>query len=362
MNIINASYEKINEPSITKKIERIARVCYKSEDRIAEGTDMRMINSLFKNRHLAMLEHGSITLIVDPSTYRLLESAANTIRNFIVIDDEVTKESSRCYLRFTHCLPEGMPEDENNAPMRFIISGNMRAWIETIELLKTASCLPPVICKVLANASGGVMDYIKDSGHVADNYNYVPFEGIDFMAEQITDFTQLTPEERMVHEDISVLFTIDRGVAHELVRHRECSFAQESTRYCNYSKDKHGNEITVISPTFFETGMGLSSNSLVYEEWEHACEVAESKYFKLLEYGATPEQARSVLPHSVKAELVITAPLREWYHVFDLRACESTGHAHPQVKEVMIPLLKDLQANGYEFAFGNLKTKDDLHK
>ena len=82
----------------------------------------------------------------------------------------------------------------------------------------------------------------------------------------------------------------------------------------------------------------------------------------MLEHGATPEQARTVLPHSTKAELVVTANLREWYHIFELRACESTGHAHPQVKEVMIPLLKDLQTNGYDFVFGELKIKDNLYK
>ena len=364
MKIVNANYELINEPSITKKIERIARVCYKSEDNIADGTDIRMINSLIRNNHMAMLEHGSLAFAVDPSTYNLLKDAVDYIRTSIIekqaTDNNVAKEASNCYLRFTTSILSSL--DKDNTTLRFIVSGNMRAWIDTLKILQKDSCVPPILCDALVKYSNGIMDEFIGSGHVDDIYEYEPKEGAPFMAELITDFSILSKEERLIHEDISVLFTVDRGIALELVRHRECSFAQESTRYCNYSKDKHGNEITVISPTFFETRMGLSSNSLVYEEWKHACEVAESKYFKLLEYGATPEQARTVLPHSTKAELVVTANLREWYHIFELRACESTGNAHPQVKEVMIPLLKDLQTNGYDFVFGELKIKDNLYK
>ena len=164
----------------------------------------------------------------------------------------------------------------------------------------------------------------------------------------------------MVHETFSVLFTVDRGVTHELVRMRDCSFAQESTRYCNYNLGKFGNEITVINPCFFDTGMGTASNSLVYEEWKHSCETAERSYFKLLEYGAKPQEARDVLPTSVKADIVMTTNLAEWKHIFNLRACDSTGPAHPQMKEVMIPLFKEMREK-YPFAFGDMIAADEVH-
>lgn len=147
-------------------------------------------------------------------------------------------------------------------------------------------------------------------------------------------------EAMIEHSSLSVKFVVDRGVSHELVRHRIASFAQESTRYCNYSKDKFGNEITVILPCFFDTGMGILSNSLVYQEWKSACECAEERYFNLLKMGATPQQARTVLPNSLKTEITITANYREWRNFFKLRTAEAS---HPQMREVAIPLLKELK-------------------
>lgn len=147
-------------------------------------------------------------------------------------------------------------------------------------------------------------------------------------------------EAMIEHSSLSVKFIVDRGVSHELVRHRIASFAQESTRYCNYSKDKFGNEITVILPCFFDTGMGVLSNSLVYQEWKFACECAEERYFNLLKMDATPQQARTVLPNSLKTEITITANYREWRNFFKLRTAEA---AHPQMREVTIPLLKELK-------------------
>lgn len=147
-------------------------------------------------------------------------------------------------------------------------------------------------------------------------------------------------EAMIEHSSLSVKFVVDRGVSHELVRHRIASFAQESTRYCNYSKDKFGNEITVILPCFFDTGMGILSNSLVYQEWKLSCEWAEEHYFNLLKMGATPQQARTVLPNSLKTEITITANYREWRNFFKLRTAEAS---HPQMREITIPLLKELK-------------------
>lgn len=142
-------------------------------------------------------------------------------------------------------------------------------------------------------------------------------------------------EAMLEHYSFSVKFIVDRGVSHEIVRHRVASFAQESTRYCNYGS-KSG-EITVIEPYFWEKG------SIEYNEWASACEMAESYYLSLLELKATPQEARSVLPNSLKTEVVMTANLREWRHFFKLRAVGVTGAPHPQMREVAIPLLKELQ-------------------
>lgn len=141
-------------------------------------------------------------------------------------------------------------------------------------------------------------------------------------------------EAVLEHYFLTVKFIVDRGVSHEIVRHRVASYCQESTRYCNYSKDKFGNEITVIKPCFWD------ENSDLFRDWRSAMKMSESHYFDLLEQGATPQEARSVLPNSLKTEVVMTADIREWRHFFKLRTASA---AHPQMREVAIPLLKECQ-------------------
>ena len=133
------------------------------------------------------------------------------------------------------------------------------------------------------------------------------------------------------HEKLTVRIVCDRGVSHEIVRHRLAAYSQESTRYCNYTGDKFGNEITVIEPFFF-----LPTESRGYEAWRDAMLFAELRYFMLLDAGATAQEARSVLPNSLKTEIVVTYNLREWRHFFALRAAKT---AHPQMQQIAIPLL-----------------------
>lgn len=143
-------------------------------------------------------------------------------------------------------------------------------------------------------------------------------------------------EAMIEHSSLSVKFIVDRGVSHELVRHRLCSFAQESTRYCNYSSDKFGTEITVIEPIFLDD----ENSSLCKNIWIEAMKEAEHQYFRLLTFGAFPQEARSVLPNSLKTEVIMTANYREWRHFFKLR---TEIAAHPQMRQVTIPLLKELK-------------------
>lgn len=141
-------------------------------------------------------------------------------------------------------------------------------------------------------------------------------------------------EAMLEHSSLAVRFIVDRGVSHELVRHRIASFAQESTRYCNYSKNKFGNEITVIEPCFFLQG------TPEYSMWKKAMHAAEEAYFYLIESGHSPQEARSVLPNSLKTEVCITANYREWRNFFKLRVADA---AHPQMREVTSPLLDELK-------------------
>lgn len=142
-------------------------------------------------------------------------------------------------------------------------------------------------------------------------------------------------EAVLEHFDITVKFVCDRGVSHEIVRHRMASYCQESTRYCNYSKDVFGSEITVIRPSF------LTEGTPGWQYWKVACRMAEKSYFELLDWGCTPQEARAVLPTCLKTEVVMTANLREWRHFFKLRTAPA---AHPQMREVAIPLLHQMRS------------------
>ena len=164
-------------------------------------------------------------------------------------------------------------------------------------------------------------------------------------------------EAMIEHSSLSLRFTVDRGVSHELVRHRIASFAQESTRYVNYSLDKFGNEINVIN---IRDGIDLDNKmknmdssiiDAILREWFSAMKDAEKHYMKIIELGATPQIARSVLPNSTKTEITITTNYREWRNLFKLRV---PATAHPQMREVTIPLLKELK-NRLPIIFDDIK-------
>lgn len=141
-------------------------------------------------------------------------------------------------------------------------------------------------------------------------------------------------EAVLEHCSFTVKFICDRGVSHEIVRHRLASYCQESTRYCNYSKGSFGGEITVIKPCF------LVEETDGWYAWKRTCQVAEDAYFYLLDQGCSPQEARAVLPNSLKTEVVMTANIREWRHFLRLRTSPA---AHPQIREVAIQLLRLLQ-------------------
>lgn len=141
-------------------------------------------------------------------------------------------------------------------------------------------------------------------------------------------------EAMLEHGTITVRFICDRAVSHELVRHRMASFAQESQRYCNYSLDKFGRDITFILPYW------LDEEDLGYSDWERSCREAEQTYFRLLDYGYSPQQARMVLPNCTKTEIIVTANFREWRHILKLRTAPD---AHPDMQRLMRRLLTELK-------------------
>lgn len=148
-------------------------------------------------------------------------------------------------------------------------------------------------------------------------------------------------ESVIEHENVTVKVTCDRGVTHEIVRHRLASYSQESTRYCNYSKDKFQNQISVIGlATGFQYDLDDPADRKKYEIWTRAMESAEKFYFEMLAAGASPQEARSILPNSLKTEIVMTMDLREWRHFLKLR---HAAGAHPQIREISGQILKIFQ-------------------
>ena len=137
-------------------------------------------------------------------------------------------------------------------------------------------------------------------------------------------------ESVLEHEKVTVRMTCDIGVYKDLTRHRIASFSIESTRYCNYGKDKFNNEIKVIKPCNIEEGTES------YNLWKEACEKIEENYIKMSELGAAPDELRMILPHSTAAEVTMTADIREWKHILGLR---TSTHTHPAIRQLLIPLL-----------------------
>lgn len=142
-------------------------------------------------------------------------------------------------------------------------------------------------------------------------------------------------ESVIEHEKITVKFICDRGVSHEIVRHRIASYSQESTRYCNYAKDKFGKELTFIKPVYWNEG------TREYAIWLESMQQSEHHYIEMISMNVPPEQARAILPNSLKTEVVVTMNLREWRHFFKLR---TSNKAHPQMREIARPLLIHLKS------------------
>lgn len=188
---------------------------------------------------------------------------------------------------------------------------------------------------------------IRDDGtkehwvFVTTNYRVIVENGWQDDLQYICEPTKYHVKRVTVH------FVCDRAIANEFVRHRVFSFAQESTRYCNYSKDKFSNELTFIAPSWFKEEVnydkgGLDdANSQIFVE---SCELAEQNYLDMIKFGgAKPQDARAILPLSLKTELIMTGFVSDWKHFFDLRALGTTGAPHPDASKLAIPLYNEFK-------------------
>lgn len=306
MKIIEPSVEYVNGNvglfDRPKHVELCGRVCYKSEDKITDGSAEKFIAGIIKHGHEAVLEHARITLdLTDyPQTWDWIQSRRVEMNTYDGVADYLTStDLSSSYAK--------------------IVSGNMRAWRNLSAFAVAHEYeIPAAVRRMWIENAPFFPEYVsKIASYIKDTLTDInPRPGVPTFND---------PALRLRHSWYTLRFICDRGVTHEIVRHRPASYCQESTRYCNYSKEGFGGEITVIKPSFFAVG------SEQYHAWRDACSNAEVDYFHLLNLGCSPQEARDVLPTSLKTELVMTATAAEWKHFLKLRTAEA---AHPQMREV----------------------------
>jgi thymidylate synthase (FAD) len=309
MRIIEPSAKEIKETDLLKKIEMIGRTCYKSNNLIKEGSAEKFVRGLSTSKHYAMLEHGIVHFCITDSWTR--QYLFDTSEQAYVLMNKYT------YLT-------ELPKSNS-----WLWTINLRTLVEISEIDNRIKRMTKSLLGRYAFALG-----VKEKDE--PSHFYTEYKGIHTLSDDEVvnlldynfDWAEEFIREYNKHIFRTFLLTTDRGVTHELVRHRLCSFAQASTRYCNYSKDKFGNEITVIKPLF-------DKNSDAYRIWKQGCEHDEKTYFDLLNCGCKPEEARGNLPTDLATELIITANYEEWKHIFDLRYKGTTGKPHPKCKEVI---------------------------
>ena len=288
MKLIESSVSLIDIENPFMKIEKVGRTCYKSSSEMTEETAKQFYKSLVSRNHTAMLEHAVFCFEVTESLYSDLRSAKYFNRSI---------------------------EELENGRERYLVSANLRAINETDcdELLTVLYDIDPML--VYTNR-GVQLVQLKLLGGRASLVD-------------IDDIPDIQEHAYKAHKHFTFHFICDRGVTHEIVRHRPASYAQESTRYCNYSKDKFGGEITCIKPAFYDEWDGESK---LY--FEQSLNKAEDCYLRMLERGRSPQEARAVLPNALKTEIVMTANCVEFDHFFNLRSNGTTGAPHPDMKVV----------------------------
>lgn len=287
---INQSVKVLNQDNtitgLYKKIELAGRTCYKSLDKITNDSCFKFVNSLFKSKHYAMLEHGTVYL---DFTDDITEARKRYIKN----------PYSKVY---KNTLEEGW-----DYPHLYVVT-NFRVIVEN--------------------------NWMDDLRYICD---------LQYMCNP-------TPYHELRY---SVLCTTNLQVSQELIRHRVMSFAQESSRYCNYSTDKFDNQLVFIKPNWFEV-----SNKQDITLEEDCLKIIESTYLRLIEHGWKPQQAAQVLPKALKTDIVITGFKSDWDHFMDLRYWGTTGAPHPQMKELASLILLELNRVGYTYGDKGIYLKD----
>ncbi|WP_028578977.1 FAD-dependent thymidylate synthase [Desulfogranum japonicum] len=303
MNVLAPStqiLDDLDQKSLPVRIEYCGRICYKSEDRIDEQSAIPFVQKMAEHGHNSVLEMGAVSFLVSGATSQQVEA-------------------------FFLCQPKYLQVDRLEEDT-LLISGTVRG-LKEMFVFYPENPLVQALTRQLADAHPYF--YLKP-GLVPLTIEHPANIRIQRMSLEKVE--QLPPKLMAKHRYLAVKFIVNRAVTHELVRHRPCSFLQESQRYCRYSADKFGNEVTFIKPLFYD------ENSEEYALWVRAMEETEKIYLELLK-TSTPQAARTVLPNSCKTEIIVYTTLEHWQHICALR---TPANADPSMREVMIPLQEEL--------------------
>jgi thymidylate synthase (FAD) len=290
MNFIEPSVKLIEEKDLYKKIELAGRTCYKSEDKITDDSAIKFVRGLIKRQHTAMLEHAVLV-------FQLIHDTWADITSYIA------------YLNRQKFINVTCGYDIKTGKSRYLVSANIRAICER-------GINDPLFRELMKN--------YPDLAYGCDDLSYNFYEDIYAKIVNLNDFDNLTVDEKEKHYYKTFRIVTNRGVTHELVRHRLCSFAQESTRYINYNEG-----LSIVLPFEF-----YNKSEEVQNLYQEAFECSERLYGSLIKIGQTPQQARAILPIALKTEIVVTANLKEWIHIINLRYLGTTGAPHPDIKVI----------------------------
>jgi len=274
------------EDNQLEKIEICGRTCYQSADKITEESNIQFVKNIVKRKHYSVLEHASAAIACSNRIFKEFDTVDINNKRFFSVEK---KQNS------------------------YLISGNFRAWLEFLQ--KYADDFKE-IQHVLCYFFPAVFSHFCPSPESSE-------EAV------LIKFAHMNQDELSKHYRPSVRFIADRGFLGEIRTHRDASFSAESSRYVLYSDSVDGNEMTVIEPFYYV------SSPEKYTIWERAMENAEVMYTMLIGLQSSPQEARSVLPMSLKTDVVVTANIVEWKHIFELRAAPA---AHPQMRQLLIPL------------------------
>jgi len=302
MNIIDPYFQiqdDLDRKSLAVRLEACGRICYKSEDLITEDSAMPFVTKIAAHGHNSVLEMAVVTLDVECSPTQA-DSLLGCQPKFLIIDN-----------RDSHLL----------------ITGSIRAFRELYQKYPDNEIISSITTFL------GTRHPYLFQGIWSEKEAWQPARLLPIKKIPLNEVEKLPADLLLRHRYVGVKFFVNRAVTHEIVRHRPCSFLQESQRYCRYNQDKFDNQVTFIKPMFYQEG------TPEYDLWVKAMNETEAIYLKLLE-TSTPQAARTVLPNSCKTEIIVYCNLEEWRHIFKLRTSKA---AEPSMREIMIPLAAEIR-------------------